>query len=1071
MIGQRVVRIDGHEKVTGRALYGDDLQLPGMLHAAGRHTDIPAGKITRLDITAAAAMPGVRAIALYRDIPGQTRLGPIRPDQYVLVKDEVFYSGDVLAVVAAETRAQAQAAADRIAAEYEPFTPVTDVREAIKPDCRRVHREYESNQVLHYPLRRGNVEEGFAQSAHVIERTYETGFHEHAYIEPESLTVAPDPATGGYTIYGSVQNPYTTRRFVAQFMKLPLNRVVVKSSVLGGSFGGKDDQVSYLACRAALLCSMTNQPVKITLTREESIVESYKRHPYVMTYKVGFDAEGRLLAMKINILADSGAYSAQSFFVTWRSVVQATGPYVIPHVSTDITTVYTNNTYTSAFRGFGSPQVIFAQESLMDEIAALCGKTPMEIRLLNGYRQNSITASGQQLSGHTVSLHEVIQKAADEADYSARAAEYAARNAEGGRYRYGIGMACSFRGCSLGAEGTDTSCAILRVWPDGSITLGTAVHENGQGLATAMCMTAAEELGLPLERFTFMPSQTDAMPDGGPTVASRGTIVGGNAVIDAARRIKADLFRVAGEMLGAADPADTCWEKAAIRCRSTGKTISFDEAVQLAVRRGIPLEACGWFYGPKVGWEEATGQGDAYFTYVYGCQITDLRVDTHTGRIEVLRIVAAHDPGKAINRLGLEGQIYGGVAQGLGYGLFEDFNIQDGVVKAANFDEYLIPTVKDMPEIIPLIIENPDPLGPYGAKSIGEPTLELGAAAINNAFANATGRFNRNQPLTLEQVVLGKNLKKPSRAGDAAAECKHGGPAKSTGRISAIESFTPKNIGEALFRLSQQPAPVLLAGGTDVIIRLRRESAPKTVLNISALPELKGIRFDRGALVIGAGETISDILKNPLVREYAPLLCEAIRQIGSLQIRNRATLAGNLVNAAPCADSVPPLLACNATLRLQSASTERIVPAEAFIVKNYQSVIQPNELLTEIRVPLMDHSAYRYVFHKLGRRNALNITRISVCLLVRIRENQIEECRLSCGSLFHIPCRLPDIETLVTGKPLNDATIESISPCLDVLIEKAIGRRWSSEYKKPVFIHMAQDAFRAIQQPHKPENA
>ncbi|MDD2237386.1 MAG: xanthine dehydrogenase family protein, partial [Kiritimatiellae bacterium] len=392
MIGQRVKRIDGYEKVTGKAIYGDDLQLPGMLHAASRHTDIPAGKITRLDVAKAAAMPGVRAIALYRDIPGQTRLGPIRADQYVIVNDEVFYSGDVLAVVAADTREQAQAAADRIETEYEPYAPVTDVREAIQPGCRKVHGEYESNQVLHYPLRKGNVEEGFAQSDHVIERTYETGFHEHAYIEPESLTAAPDPATGGVTIYGSVQNPYTTRKMVAQFMNLPLNRVTVKSSVLGGSFGGKDDQVTYISCRAALLASMTNRPVKLTLTREESIVESYKRHPYVMTYKVGFNNDGKLNAMQINILADSGAYSGQSFFVTWRSVVQATGPYIIPNVSTDITTLYTNNTYTSAYRGFGSPQVIFAQESLMDEIAALCHISPLEIRLLNGYRQDSYTA-------------------------------------------------------------------------------------------------------------------------------------------------------------------------------------------------------------------------------------------------------------------------------------------------------------------------------------------------------------------------------------------------------------------------------------------------------------------------------------------------------------------------------------------------------------------------------------------------------------------------------------------------------------------------------------------------------
>lgn len=1070
MIGQCVIRIDGHEKVTGRAVYGDDLHFAGMLHAAGRHTDIPAGKITRLDITKAAAMPGVQAIALYQHVPGQQRLGPIRQDQYVIVKDEVFYSGDVLAVVAAADREQAQAAADRIEVDYEPVDPVTDVREAIKPGCRKVHQEYDSNKVLHYPLRKGNVEEGFAQSEHVIERTYETGFHEHAYIEPESVTVVPDAATNGFVIYGSVQNPYTTRRMVAQFMNLPLNRVVVKSSVLGGSFGGKDDQVCYLACRAALLASMTNRPVKLTLTREESIVESYKRHPYCMTYKVGFNSDGKLVAMKISILADSGAYSGQSFFVTWRSVVQATGPYVIPNVSTDITTVYTNNTYTSAFRGFGSPQVIFAQESLMDEIAAICGISPLEIRLLNGYRQNSITASGQELSGHTVSLHEVITQAIDKAGYAEKTRKFAEQNAADTRYKYGIGMACSFRGCSLGAEGTDTSCALIRVWPDGSITVGTAVHENGQGLSTVMCMTAAEALGVSLDRFSFMPSQTDVMPDGGPTVASRGTLVGGNAVIDAANQIKLRILQAVGDQLSAKDLSDTIWANNLIRSKTSVKSISFEEAVRIAARKGVPLEACGWFYGPKVGWEEATGQGDAYFTYVYGCQIAEIRIDTHTGKIEVQRIVAAHDPGKTINRLGLEGQIYGGVAQGLGYGIFEDYNIQEGVVKSANLDEYLIPTVKDVPEIIPLIIENPDPFGPYGAKSIGEPTLELTAAAINNAYAQATGIFNRNQPLTLEQVFLGKNLKKPARASEAATECKHGSVAKTSARISHLNSVTPTDLAHALERMTEQPAPIVLAGGTDVVIRLRREPVPRTVLNLSALPELKGVRLENDALCIGAMETISDLLQNPLVQTQAPLLCEAIHQIGSLQIRNRATLAGNLVNAAPCADSLPPLLAYNATVHLQSTSGKRIIPVDQFIVKNYQTVIRPDELVTEIRIPRLDSRAYRHAFYKLGRRNALNITRISACLLVRLNGDLMEDCRFSCGSLFNAPCRLPDIEALMTGKPLTEESIASMTPLLDAMIEKAIGRRWSSEYKKPVFIHMARDVFRAIQTQRNQEN-
>ena len=418
IVGKKVVRIDGYEKVTGKAIYGDDIKHCGMLHAANRYTDIPAGKIKKIDISKAEKMDGVEAIALYKDIPGQKRIGPIRQDHYVIVNDEVFYTGDVIAVVAAKTQEQACAAADAIEVEYEPIEGIFDPVEAIKPDARPIHADFKNNIVNHYPLIKGDVNKGFAESDQVIERKYKTGFHEHAYIEPETVTAAPDPTTKGFKIYGSIQNPFTTRRMVAAFMGVSLNQMNVLGSTLGGSFGGKDDIINCIACRAALLCSITGKPVKLTYSREESITESYKRHPYILNYKVGFNNDGKLKAMKIDIIADSGAYSSQSFFVTWRSVVQATGPYEIEHVQTDIRSVYTNNPYTAAFRGFGSPQIIFAQESLMDEIAALCNLTPLEIRKLNGFKQGSITASGQNLSEHKVALDEVLDRALEKSEYS-----------------------------------------------------------------------------------------------------------------------------------------------------------------------------------------------------------------------------------------------------------------------------------------------------------------------------------------------------------------------------------------------------------------------------------------------------------------------------------------------------------------------------------------------------------------------------------------------------------------------------------------------------------------------------
>ncbi|MCK4694375.1 MAG: xanthine dehydrogenase family protein, partial [Candidatus Cloacimonetes bacterium] len=448
---------------------GDDIKIHGMLYAAFRYTDIPSGKITKIDISKAEKIEGVEAISLYKDIPGAGKVGPIRQDYLPIVNDEVFFSGDVIAVVAARTKEIAESAVEEIEIEYEPIEPVTDIEEAVKPDSRLVHPEYKSNIVVHYPLIKGDIEKGFIDSEQIIERKYRTNFVEHAYIEPESVTVVPDPTTKGFKVYGSIQNPFTTRKVAALFMGLNLNQVNVFASTLGGSFGGKDDIINNISCRLALLSKMTGKPVKLTYAREDSIKESYKRHPYYMKYKVGFNKNGKINAMKIDIIADSGAYSSQTFFVNWRSVVQATGPYEIENVETDIKGVYTNNTYTAAFRGFGSPQVIFAQESLMDEIAEICGISSAEIRKINGLKQGSITASGQKLTEHKVSLSEVIDKTIKKSNYNKKINEYKKLNNENVRFQYGIGLSCSFRGCSLGAEGTDATSAIVSVQADSSV--------------------------------------------------------------------------------------------------------------------------------------------------------------------------------------------------------------------------------------------------------------------------------------------------------------------------------------------------------------------------------------------------------------------------------------------------------------------------------------------------------------------------------------------------------------------------------------------------------------------------
>jgi CO/xanthine dehydrogenase Mo-binding subunit/CO/xanthine dehydrogenase FAD-binding subunit len=1054
-IGTKVRRIDGMQKATGKAIYGDDITLPGMLNAAVRYVDIAAGKITNLDISKAEKMPGVRAIASYSDIIGSPRIGLVRQDHLPIIDDEIRYHGDVVAVVAAASKIEAQAAADAIEISYQSYEPITDPQEAVKPTTRLIHPEYNSNIVVHYPLIKGDADKALSESEHVIERTYNTGFVEHAYIEPETVTAAPDHTTGGVQIYGSIQNQYTTRKMVASFMGLNLNQVNVMPSNLGGSFGGKDDIANCMACRTALLTKMTSKPVKLTYNRENSIRESYKRHPYIMKYKVGFRPDGKIKAMGIDILADSGAYGALTFFVNWRSVVQATGPYEIEHVRTDIKGVYTNNCYTSAFRGFGSPQIVFAQESLMDEIASLCNISPLEIRRINGYRQDSITASGQKLHKHTVSLQQVIDEAVAKSSYHDIRSEYKQKNESSKRYKYGIGLACSFRGCSLGAEGTDFSSAIVSVQADSSVIVFVGVNENGQGLRTSLSLIAADALGINLGDIVFLEPQTSTIADGGPTVASRGTMVGGNAVLDAAQQIKSNIFSVIKDELQVTKLEETIWSDGKIcKAKSKNEFISFKAAVQKTYAAGVNLSAYGWFKGPKVNWEETTGQGDAYFTYVYGCQIAQVKVDTYTGKIEVEKVTAAHDVGKVINRLGAEGQIFGGVTQGIGYGVLEDLNTQAGVIKSKNLDEYLIPTIKDVPHIEAILVENPDKYGPYGAKSLGEPPIELTAAAINNAYAFACGKFNYRIPLTLEQVQLGKNLRKPERqSAEKQAHNKRKSP-----YLADITTSKPKKLSAALDILADEKHKIL-AGGTDILVTARHVQTSLQLVDISSLPELKGITENEDELIISAGETFSRIVSNSRIKKIFPLLVEACKKIGSLQIRNRATIGGNIVNAAPCADSVPPLIAYDAKVKLVSSTKERIIPLATFIEHGYKTGIKKNELLTEIIIPKLRTENIYHSYYQLGRRNSMSITRMSVSIILIFDDKDIiTSARLVDGAMFSRPQRIYDVEDKLLGNKLTDNLILAIEKPLSDKIESEIGGRWSAVYKKPVFISLCQEA-------------
>ena len=735
-------RNDAAAKVTGRARFTDDLKLPGMLHAVPVYSEFVHARLIEVDSAAAAKLPGVVRVITARDVPGVNRCGQILKDLLVLADDKIRYNGDVAAVVVAETRAQAVAAARRVRVLAAPWPEVLDPEQALLPGAPLVHEQHGSNLIHRHVIRHGDVDRGFAESAHIVEQGFRTPFVEHAYLEPEAALcrVRDD---GVVEVRGSMQHPYSTRRFVSEFLGLPLARVEVVGTPMGGGFGGKDDTAALVCARTALAALLTGRPVKMTYDREWSMRESYKRHPYLMRYRMGVGADGLIKAVHVRMVADGGAYCSVSPWVTWRSTVQCCGPYVVPNVDGEVSSVYTNNVFTGAMRGFGSPQVNFAIEQLVEMAAEKAGLSGVEFRRRNMVRQGSTTITGQVLEGHVVSLSQVFDRVLAESGY-----EDKLKRASCGRGEddyYGIGLALSYRGVSLGAEGTDFCAAVVSVQFDGSVLLETGVHENGQGAESAMILILAEELGVDRGRIVYRRSSTSSVPDSGTTVASRGTIMGGGAVSRAAATVRLQMASAVAVELGCA-PEEVRFAGGRLTA-PRGKSVDFTEAARRLYRDQKYPYALGVFPAPHVTWDEHTGQGKAYFTWVYGCQAVELSVGRRTGRIRLLNAWAAHDVGRAVNRAALLGQFYGGMAMGAGYGLFEEAAMKDGRLVSLNYDTYRIPRATDMPEMTAIILENRDPLSPSGAKSIGEPANELMAPAIANAYFHATGQRRFELPV------------------------------------------------------------------------------------------------------------------------------------------------------------------------------------------------------------------------------------------------------------------------------------------------------------------------------------
>jgi CO/xanthine dehydrogenase Mo-binding subunit len=728
VVGQRLPRPDAVDKVKGTALFVDDLAFAGGLYAAVLRSPLPRARVLRLDVAAARAVRGVHAVLTAREIPGQNLIPMIQSDWPVLAGEFVRFVGEPVALVAAETREAAAEALCAIAVEYEPLTPLLEIDEAL-----------EAGEIMaHWRVRRGEAAVALSRSdLVVVEGTYHTPYQEHAYIEPNGMIAAPD-GSGGVTVWGSLQCPFYVQKAVATALGLGQNRVRVVQAATGGGFGGKEDAPSAPAAHAALLAMAAGRPVRLILTREEDMASMSKRHPARLRCRTGATQDGHLIAAEVDFVLDGGAYATLSPVVLFRGAVHACGPYRVPNVRVDARVVRTHKIPCGAFRGFGEPQVVFACESQMDMLAQRLGMDPLELRRRNALSAGDETITGQKLRS-SVGFRQVLDRAAEMSDWSRKRESFAR---DRGPVRRGIGIAASHYGVGLGAMGKhlNPAGASVVVSPDGTVTVAVGTTEIGQGMNTVLAQIAAEALGCPFEAVRVIEADTSRVPDSGPTVASRTTLMSGNAIRDAAERIRQAMAGAVGD---------------------TG--LSWFEAVSLCVKRQVGLATHGWAVPPETTFEIATGQGDAYVCYSWSATVAEIEVDTETGETRVDKVHSVHDAGRIVNPDAAEGQVEGGVAQGLGYALIEEHKLSGGRIQNDGLSTYIVPTSLDVADVRTAFVEEPFEWGPYGAKGLGETPVISVAPAVTAAIHHATGARLDSIPATPERVWAALRA---SRAGE-----------------------------------------------------------------------------------------------------------------------------------------------------------------------------------------------------------------------------------------------------------------------------------------------------------------
>lgn len=746
VIGRRIANVDAWGKATGKAAYGIDVKFPGMLEGKILRSSLPHARILRIDTSQAKKLRGVRAVITAEDTP-KILYGAQIADEFPLAVDKVRYIGDEVAAVAAVDQETALEALARIRVEYEELPAVFSPRESLQPGAPQIHAAAVQNRATHIEFERGDVREGLQEADIVIEEEFQTSNVHPLYLEPHVCVVRPE-GSGSVSLWGSLQAPARNRETIARALNLPIEKVRIIQTVVGGGFGGKATQVLSLYPICVLLALKSGMPVRILNTWEEEFASSRSRMPAEIGIKLGIRKNGLFTAKEIRILANCGAYAGTAPAVVSTTATRATSLYRLRNVKCRADLVYTNQTPVGSYRGYGNPQLHFALESAIDMAAEKIGMDPAEVRLKNAIQVGETSAHGWVMN--SCALKECLEVAVQKSGWKEKRSQK--------REPYvGVGMSSAIHvsGNRAVYPFFDGSAAYVRINSHGGIDLLSGEAEIGQGSNTVFAQIVAETFGLPVQDIRIVPLDTDHSPYALGTFASRVSTLGGNAVLLAAHDARRQLLEFAAAKMETAPENLQCSGGRIFVGGAPDQGMNLKEAARLFShsRGGASILGTGNFVVPShVTSPDPSKYGNISMAYSFAVQFAEVKVDPGSGKLEILRFLSVHDSGTILNPLLAEGQVEGGVVQGMGYGLLEEIVRTQGRVMNDNFTDYRIPTISDVPSIESVFIEIPDPFGPFGAKGLGEITQVGVAPAIANAIYDAAGIRLKELPMTSERI-------------------------------------------------------------------------------------------------------------------------------------------------------------------------------------------------------------------------------------------------------------------------------------------------------------------------------